>query len=75
MLSIIFVINEMYIKTVKNNLVLKMEAVGLGFSFRKCERWVGSYVYYVTRSDKGVTTCPFGHPELLIPAESAIKEL
>ena len=29
----------------------------------------------VTRSDKRVTKCQFGHPELSIPTESAIKEL
>ena len=29
----------------------------------------------MTRSDKRVTKCPFGHSELLIPTERAIKEL
>ena len=30
---------------------------------------------YVTRSDKRVTRCQFGHSELLIPTDSAYKEL
>ena len=30
---------------------------------------------FVTRSDKMVTKCGFGHSELLISTESAIKEL
>ena len=29
----------------------------------------------MTRSDKRITLCQFGHPELLMPSESAIKEL
>ena len=29
----------------------------------------------VTRSDKRVTKCHFGHSELLIPTESTMKEL
>ena len=30
---------------------------------------------YVTRSDKRVARCQFGHSELLIPTESATEEL
>ena len=30
---------------------------------------------YVTRSEKRVTKCPFGHSEILIPTERAINEV
>ena len=34
-----------------------------------------TYLYILTRSDKMAPRCQDGHPELLTPAESAIKEL
>ena len=43
------------------------------FMWTRQNMW--TFSAFVTRSDKRVTTCPFGHYELSISADSAIKEL